>query len=253
MMKNSIKLISLFFVMIFSISNAFAADVYLYVTRHGKTMFNTVHRVQGWSDTPLTAPGIEVAEQLGRGLQKEGVDFVAVYSSDLGRARQTARIVVASKGDSQPVIEMPGFRETCFGSFEGDFDPNMWGPAGRLLGYKDHIELQNALGSRQIGLDKIMDAFKALDESGMGEDYATVKTRMQTTLKAVAENAQQQGGGNVLVVTHGMALLAMINELADQPVNGPVQNASVTKIRYTDDGKFIVESIGDTSYIEKGK
>ncbi|HAH13997.1 MAG TPA: histidine phosphatase family protein, partial [Pantoea agglomerans] len=31
---------------------ALAADVTLYVTRHGKTMFNTVHRAQGWADTP---------------------------------------------------------------------------------------------------------------------------------------------------------------------------------------------------------
>ena len=27
----------------------------LYVIRHGKTMFNTIGRAQGWSDTPLTA------------------------------------------------------------------------------------------------------------------------------------------------------------------------------------------------------
>ncbi len=27
----------------------------LYVVRHGKTMFNTLQRVQGWCDTPLTA------------------------------------------------------------------------------------------------------------------------------------------------------------------------------------------------------
>jgi probable phosphoglycerate mutase len=31
--------------------------VTIYVTRHGKTMFNTVHRVQGWADTPLTTAG----------------------------------------------------------------------------------------------------------------------------------------------------------------------------------------------------
>ncbi|XKM12818.1 histidine phosphatase family protein [Orbaceae bacterium ac157xtp] len=252
-MKQSLKLVSVLFVLLFTATNAFAQDVYLYVTRHGKTMFNTVQRAQGWADTPLTPPGIEVAEQLGRGLKKENVEFVAVYSSDLGRARQTARIVVASKGDTQPVIEMEDFRETCFGTFEGDIDPVMWSAAGRHLGYKDDVEVMQALAKNEVGLDQIMDAFKAQDQSGMAEDYKTVKTRMQKALKTVAQQAQQQGGGNVLIVTHGMALLAMIKDMTDQPTNAPVKNASVTKIRYTDDGKFIVETIGDTSYIDLGK
>ena len=78
--KKFIKLVSLSVIFSASIAQTFAADVNLYVTRHGKTMFNNVHRAQGWSDTPLTKPGIEVAEQLGRGLKD--VNFIAAYSSD---------------------------------------------------------------------------------------------------------------------------------------------------------------------------
>lgn len=33
------------------------AKTELYVVRHGKTMFNTLQRVQGWCDTPLTRTG----------------------------------------------------------------------------------------------------------------------------------------------------------------------------------------------------
>ena len=33
------------------------SKVRLYLVRHGKTMFNTIGRAQGWSDTPLTAEG----------------------------------------------------------------------------------------------------------------------------------------------------------------------------------------------------
>ena len=36
------------------------ASVKLYIVRHGKTMFNTIGRAQGWSDTPLTAEVSEV-------------------------------------------------------------------------------------------------------------------------------------------------------------------------------------------------
>ena len=30
------------------------SKVKLYIARHGKTMFNTIGRAQGWSDSPLT-------------------------------------------------------------------------------------------------------------------------------------------------------------------------------------------------------
>lgn len=250
-MKNTIKLIGTFVILTSFVTQAFAADVYLYVTRHGKTMFNTVQRVQGWSDTPLTNAGIEVAQQLGKGLKD--VDFISVYSSDLGRARETARVILEAKGDNpNNIIEMPNLRETCFGSFEGDLDPNMWGPAAQYLGYESDKALLAALAEGKITLDKIIDAFATLDKTGGTENYQKVKTRMQYALLQIAKAAQEQGGGNVLVVSHGLAIMAMINGMTDKPVNKPLGNASVTKIRYTDQGRFIIESIGDMSYVEKG-
>lgn len=236
---------------VFTMTNVFAADVYLYVTRHGKTMFNTVHRAQGWSDTPLTAPGIEVAKQLGRGIRD--IHFIATYSSDLGRARETARIVLEAKGAPGNIVELPQLRESCFGVFEGDLDPNMWGPAAKHLGYASESALMTDFGKGNIAIDRMMDAIAAVDRSGEAETYQQVKTRMQEALTRIAQQAQKQGGGNVLVVSHGMAISAMIHEMTDIPVTRPLGNASVTKIRYTDKGQFIVEGIDDMSYVEKGK
>jgi len=108
-------------------------------------------------------------------------------------------------------------------------------------------------GKGKIRLNKIMDAIAAVEKSGEAEDYNKVKTRMQAALKVIAESAKANGGGDVLVVSHGMAITAMVEEWLDTPVKGGLGNASVTKIRYTDDGKFIVESLGDMSYVEKGK
>ncbi|OCG37231.1 MULTISPECIES: histidine phosphatase family protein [unclassified Gilliamella] len=250
-MKKFIILISALIISITTLSQAFADDVYLYVTRHGKTMFNNVHRAQGWSDTPLTKPGVEVAEQLGRGLKD--VKFISVYSSDLGRARQTARIVLEAKGDKIQINEMEGLREQCFGDYEGDFDPNMWTPAAQHLGYASDKELMADMAQGKVTLKTMMDAIAAVEKSGEAEDYNKVKNRMQASLKAIAESAKSQGGGNVLVVSHGLAIMAMVQEWQDKPITAGLGNASVTKIRYTDDGKFIVESLGDMSYVEKGK
>ncbi|MWP63042.1 histidine phosphatase family protein [Gilliamella sp. Pas-s25] len=250
-MKKFIIAISSLTILILSISQAFADDTYLYVTRHGKTMFNNVHRAQGWSDTPLTKPGVEVAEQLGRGLKD--VKFISAYSSDLGRARQTARIVLETKGDKVQINEMEGLRETCFGEYEGDLDPNMWTPAAKYLGYASDKDLMDDMAKGKVTLKKMMNAIAAVEKSGEAEDYNKVKTRMQASLKTIAESAKAQGGGNVLVVSHGMAIMAMVEEWLDTPITAGLGNASVTKIRYTDDGKFIVESLGDMSYVEKGK
>ena len=250
-MKKTIQFISLFFVMVVTISQAFASEVTIYLTRHGKTMFNNVHRAQGWSDTPLIESGIKVAEQLGRGLKD--VEFITAYSSDLGRARQTARIILESKGDTIAINEMEALREACFGDFEGDLDPNMWNPAAQHLGYSSDKELMADLAKGNITLKKMLDAVKAVEKSGHAENYQQVKKRMQIALKTIAESAKAQGGGNVLVVSHGIAIMSMVEDLLDAPITTPLGNASVTKIRYTDDGKFVVESFGDMSYVEKGK
>ncbi len=64
----------------------------LYIVRHGKTMFNTIGRTQGWSDTPLTKEGVEIIHYLGKGLKE--IPFINAYSSDSGRAMQTAQIIL---------------------------------------------------------------------------------------------------------------------------------------------------------------
>ena len=48
------------------------AKTRLFVIRHGRTMFNTIGRAQGWSDTPLTAEGERGIQALGIGLRESG-------------------------------------------------------------------------------------------------------------------------------------------------------------------------------------
>ena len=68
--------------------------VRLYLVRHGKTMFNTIGRAQGWSDTPLTAEGERGIQELGIGLRESGLQFERAYSSDSGRTIQTMGIIL---------------------------------------------------------------------------------------------------------------------------------------------------------------
>ncbi len=65
----------------------------IFVIRHGQTELNSAHALQGRSDQPLNATGIQQAEEVGRALRSANVRFERVYSSPARRAVQTARIV----------------------------------------------------------------------------------------------------------------------------------------------------------------
>ncbi len=65
------------------------------ILRHGQSSYNSQGRIQGRSDlSVLTDRGQEDAKNTGRAFQD--LEFAAVYSSPLQRARQTATIVLAS-------------------------------------------------------------------------------------------------------------------------------------------------------------
>ena len=72
------------------------SKITLYVARHGKTLMNTLDRVQGWCDSPLTDEGIDVARYLGHGLND--VVFRTAYCSDLRRTKQTVEVILEAKG-----------------------------------------------------------------------------------------------------------------------------------------------------------
>ena len=74
------------------------SKVKLYIARHGKTMFNTIGRAQGWSDSPLTPFGEEGIREWGVGLKAAGIPFKAAYSSDSGRTIQTMDIILRETG-----------------------------------------------------------------------------------------------------------------------------------------------------------
>lgn len=224
----------------------------IYVARHGKTMMNTFDRVQGWCDSPLTKEGIDAARYLGYGFGD--IMFRTVYCSDLRRTKQTAQIILGTKGQEEvPVIELAGLREACFGSFEADFNQTMWYSAALYLHYTSVDEMVKAILNKKIGYAEVLDAVKAIDKLGIAESYAQVEARTQESLREIAENESQYGDGNILVIAHGMSILAMLLGLGgDKIFTRPLNNAEVCKVEY-EDGCFTIESMADASYLEKGK
>ncbi len=83
----------------------------VWLVRHGETDWNTEGRFQGWTDVPLNETGRAQAERLGNVLAN--TEFDGVWSSDLTRAADTARIAIG-----EPVIDQR-LRELDFGDLEG--------------------------------------------------------------------------------------------------------------------------------------
>ncbi len=99
----------------------------LYMMRHGQTLFNKLHRKQGWCDAPLTELGIEQARRTGQWIADEGLTFDHAYSSTSERACDTLELAVPG----MPYERMKGLKEWNFGVFEGlTEDTNIKPPFG---------------------------------------------------------------------------------------------------------------------------
>jgi probable phosphoglycerate mutase len=149
------------------------------LARHGETDWNSERRWQGHADQPLNEAGRAQARELAESLASRRID--AVYSSDLERARETARIVADRIG--LPVRLNPGLREVDVGDWSG----------------RVHSEIEEA----------DPEGFRRWQDGGQGwnggESYEEMGERVVAT---VLHLAKQHAGRTILVVTHGGSIRA---------------------------------------------
>ncbi|MGC6769328.1 histidine phosphatase family protein [Enterococcus sp. LJL128] len=238
-----------------------SGEITIYFARHGKTMLNTVDRSQGWIDAPLTPAGVEVAEYLGKGL--EDVTFDKVYSSNSGRAIETAELVLANNGQNGMEINKDKrLREYNFGTYEGMMNEEMQTAVAEADGqtYEEFME-----GMQKDGFYKSIlhfaDVLAELDKDNVeegvnwpAEDSQTIIDRLTASLDDIVKDAEKEGHKNILVVSHGMSIITLLGQLdsnAELPPTG-LSNASISTVTYKD-GKFTVNSVNDMSYVENGQ
>jgi len=222
------------------------AKTRLFVIRHGRTMFNTIGRAQGWSDTPLTAEGERGIQALGIGLRESGLEFTRAYSSDSGRAIQTMGIILDELGlkDQIPYRFDKRIREWCFGSFDGAYDGDLFmGVLPRVFKVDDF---------HQLSLMELAEGIVEVDTAGWAESWSALSGRILEGFEAIAKEVEAAGGGNAIVVSHGMTITTLIYLIDPKAVEELVlDNGSVTVLAY-EDGAFHIEKIGDLSYRKVG-
>jgi broad specificity phosphatase PhoE len=178
----------------------------IWLARHGETDANAEGRVQGSIDPPLNDRGREHARELAAAVR--GLGLAALYTSQLGRARETAAIVAEAIGLEPRVDER--FAESHRGEWEG-----------RL-----HVELR---AEDPDGWLASFDGSSGFRFPG-GESLAEHRARVLAALEDVA-----RGPLPALVVCHGgsirRALEAWRPELV--PPAGPVaiSNGGLFEVR----------------------
>lgn len=218
----------------------------LYIARHGKTMFNTLGRAQGWSDTPLTQEGERGVQELGIGLKKAGIDFDQAVSSDSGRAIQSMGIILEEMGltGKIPYRYDKRIREWCFGSFDGAYDGDLFfGVLPRVFQIDDF---------RKLSLMEMAEGIVEVDTTGWAESWEKLSKRIKEGFEAIAKDLEAAGGGNAIVVNHGMTITTLIYLIDPKAVEELVlDNGSVTVVEY-EEGTFTIKKVGDLSYRQVG-
>ena len=157
------------------------------LARHGETDWNRVGRWQGHADPPLNETGRSQAAELAERLADDGI--VAIYSSDLERARETAGAVANRL--VLDVVEDEALREIDVGSWSG---------------------LTRAEVERRYP-----EGYARWLAGEIGHDGETREQLTARVVSAVERIAAEHQAGTILVVTHGGAIRAIRRHAAGDP------------------------------------
>lgn len=182
----------------------------LYLMRHGQTLFNQYHKIQGWCDSPLTDFGMYQAKIAGQYFREAGIEFDAAFSSTSERASDTLELVI---GSEMPYQRIKGLKEWNFGRFEGESEA-----LNPPIPYGDFFVTYG------------------------GESQQEVQKRMDQTIRALMAETD---GEHILMVSHGGSLFNFARLHQDNwEVNptGHMTNCCILQFRYEED-QFYLEKV----------
>ncbi|WP_319559943.1 histidine phosphatase family protein [Marispirochaeta sp.] len=195
----------------------------LFILRHGETLWNTEQRFQGQADSPLTGEGQMQAHSLAR--RVAAVRPSVIYTSDLGRAYSTARIIADECGFiPQPDIRL---RERNVGILTG-------------------LTFDTIRGDHAGIWERYFEADYVIPE---GESLNQLLERGQSFLDHVAENHPYQ---RVAAVSHGAMISTMLRHVLHIPHHAPrnfsLYNCALNMLEYLQ-GAWRLRVLGDTAHL----
>lgn len=159
----------------------------IYIVRHGEVDWNSKGLVLGQKDFPLNNKGKKQAIELKNHLKK--INFNVIFSSDLMRANETAKIIAANK--KIPLKVTNALREQSFGKYEG------WEKQKFLKLFDKWQEMSNDERHRYVLSDDM-------------ESNEQAVNRFITFLREIVISHKRK---TVLVVTHGALMRYLLINL----------------------------------------
>lgn len=204
----------------------------IYLARHGQTMWNVEHRIQGMRDSPLTQTGVKQATLLAKRLSSISLDVI--YSSSSQRALNTAQIINEEQGEPRQIIQEDDLREISLGEWEGMKKSEIY----RLYPASQNLYFSNPSEFRPVG---------------DGESFHDVKKRVLTILAHIIQN---NSGRNILIVTHTAIVKIIMSYFDGRPLERlwdppRVRPASLSHITIGDDQSSQIIRYGDTSHYRR--
>ena len=187
----------------------------IYLIRHGQTDWNVAKKIQGTTNIPLNATGIEQAHAVGRMFAEKSDEYPIdyLYTSFLDRAHVTADIIGEHIG--LPAAVADGVHELDLGGFEG----LTWAEAEAKYGPVYYAWFEN----RQFA--KTPDG---------GEAYRDAYDRCHTAVRRLA--ALHPDARGIAIVSHGGTIFATIAAITDTDFDHmekyPIGNLSVAVTEY---------------------
>ena len=201
----------------------------LLIIRHGETVWNAEHRFQGHGDSPLTETGRNQVATLGR--RMEAINFDTLISSDLGRAQETASIIVDYTGHAVQLDSR--LRERNYGVLEGLTVPE--------------IREQHSAE---------YDEFNKDDPDYILPGGESHRQHYQRNVAFFEESLSGKFGTKVAVVAHGGVLDSIFRYVAGIPLDRPrsyiTTNASLTIASYGSfygTTRWVIETWCDSAHL----
>jgi 2,3-bisphosphoglycerate-dependent phosphoglycerate mutase len=194
--------------------------------RHGETAWNVASRLQGQLDVPLNERGQAQARLTAQSLLEDRPDVL--YSSDLSRARDTARAIAEAL--AMPLTEHASLRERHFGHWQG----------------QTYAEIEQ----QWPDLSELWR--RRLPEFGP-EGGETLQAFSDRCVAAFAALAAPHEGQTVVIVTHGGVLDCLYRAASHMALNAPrtweLPNTGINRLLYTGEG-FTLVGWADTYHLE---
>ncbi|EPL9570534.1 2,3-diphosphoglycerate-dependent phosphoglycerate mutase GpmB [Providencia rettgeri] len=202
----------------------------VYLVRHGETEWNLARRIQGQSDSPLTATGRLQAKQVAERIKSEGITHI--ITSDMGRTLETAQIIASVCGCE--IITEPRLRELNMGVLE-----------------------QRAIESLTEEEEQWRKSLVDGTHGGRipnGESMEELYTRMFAALNSCLDLPE---GSRPLLVSHGIALSSLISRIMGVPAYSErrlrLRNCSLSRVDYQNSpwlaNGWIVETAGEVTHL----